>query len=550
MKKKIIPIVLMLILVFSSTSYAFSDISEHWAKDSIDELNKINIVNGYEDDTFRPDNYMTRAEVATIINRLTGATKESSKYIPDINRQDWYYSEIRKAVQIGVMQGDSKGYTRPTSYITREEVMAMLSRAFYISGNTMLTGKYVDESEISAWAGKYVSAFINFEYISGYEDGTIRPKAYITRAEFITILNRMFETIAVNGMYTGNFSGNMIVTGKNIVLNDLVINGNLIIAEGTNKTIRLKDVTVRGNLILREEIDTSEIHVYGNKFYAYEDLEERLNQYVNEEYGIEFSISDLVTVIESWNVENIDYSEKNMLLINIEQSDEYYLKSIGTIGKDKIREVDNIYNEAEKGMIGNAFYILYDDISKGDEYKFLVIKRDNTVYTLLFRNITADNLVDNVLATLKLVDGEKITDRKNVIYKNSKLNLKFAYREGYIGVDDSYNTNNVYSGDAPLKLFIQVNIITDMQDYSFEEVQYLLKTLANKDGELLKTEKMQIINKDAVKFKILTTENKIMYSLYIVIGNNLYNLIFTADELVMNEIGDYFFEEIIRSLEI
>ena len=550
MKKKIIPIVLMLILVFSSTSYAFSDISEHWAKDSIDELNKINIVNGYEDDTFRPDNYMTRAEVATIINRLIGATKESSKYIPDINRQDWYYSEIRKAVQIGVMQGDSKGYTRPTSYITREEVMAMISRAFYISGNTMLTGKYVDESEISEWAMKYVSGFINFEYINGYEDGTIRPKAYITRAEFITILNRMFETIAANGMYTGNFSGNMIVTGKNIVLNDLVINGNLIIAEGTNKTIRLKDVTVRGNLILREKIDTSEIHVYGNKFYAYENLEERLNQYVNKEYGIEFSISDLVTVVESWNVENIDYSEKNMLLINIEQSDEYYLKSIETIGKDKIREVDNIYNEAEKGMIENAFYILYDDISKGDEYKFLVIKRDNTVYTLLFRNITADNLVDNVLATLKLVDGEKITDRKNVIYKNSKLNLKFAYREGYIGVDDSYNTNNVYSGDAPLKLFIQVNIITDMQDYSFEEVQYLLKTLANKDGELLKTEKMQIINKDAVKFKILTTENKIMYSLYIVIGNNLYNLIFTADELVMNEIGDYFFEEIIRSLEI
>ena len=141
-------------------------------------------------------------------------------------------------------------------------------------------------------------------------------------------------------------------------------------------------------------------------------------------------------------------------------------------------------------------------------------------------------------------------DRESVIYKNSKLNLKFTYREGYVGVDDSYNTQKIYSGDAPFKLFIQVTTITDMQDYSFEEVQYLLRTLAVKDGELLETEKMKIINENAVKFKILTQENKIMDSLYIVIGNNLYNLIFTAEEKAMNEVGDYFFEEIIKSIEI
>lgn len=550
MKKKIIPIVVMSMLAFSSTAYAFSDTEGHWAKDSIEELNKINIIKGYEDNTFKPDNYMSRAEVATIINRLTGATKESSKYIPDINRQDWYYSEIRKAVQSGVILGNEEGYTMPTSYITREEVVAMLSRAFYISGNTMLGGKYLDENDISDWAKDYVSDFVTYEYMTGYEDSTIRPKANVTRAEFITMLNRIFGTIAVNGMYSGELDGNLIVTGKNIVLNDLVVNGNLIIAEGTNKTISINDVEVKGNLILREEVDTKKIRVYGEKIYAYEEEEEHLNQYINEEYGIEFSISDLVTVYETWNTDDINYNEKNMLLLNIEQSGEYYLKSVETIGKEKIRAVDNIYNLAESGVIGNAFYILYDDITKGDNFKFLVIKRDDIVYTLLFRNITADNLVDNVLATLKLIDGEKVADRKNVIYKNSKLNLKFAYREEYIGVDDSYNTNNVYSGDAPLKLFIQVNTITDMQDYSFEEVQYLLKTLVAEDGDLLETEKMQIINKDAVKFKILTTENKIMYSLYIVIGNNLYNLIFTADEVIMNEVGDYFFEEIISSLEI
>ncbi len=550
MKKKVIPILLMYMLIYASTIYAFSDVDEHWAKDSIEELGKINIVKGYEDESFKPDNYMTRAEVATVINRLIGITSEASNYIPDINRQDWYYTEIRKAVKAGFMKGDTLGYTRPNSLVTREEAITMLSRAFYISKPTMLTGKYNDENEISDWSKEYVTAFIDFEYIKGYEDGKIHPKSYITRAEFVTILNRIFKEIAVNGIYEENINGNLLVIGNNIALNNLTVNGDLIIAEGVSKTLKLKNVTVKGNLVLREELNSNQFDVYGKRINAYEQADLKLNKYTNKEYGIEFSISDVVTVVEKWNEENIDYKKKNLLLIDIEQLDEYYLKGIKTIGKSKIREVDTIYNFAESGNIGNAFYILYDDISNGENYKFLVIKRDNIVYTLLFSNITADNLVDNVLSTIKLYEGEKTLDRKKVIYKNDKLNVKFSYREDYIGIDDSYNTNNVYSGDAVMKLFIQVNTITDIEDYSFKQVQNLLKSLIAKDGDLLETDTLKIINNNAVKFKVLTPENKIMYSLYIIIGNNLYDFIFTADEEVMNEVGDYFFDEIINSLEI
>ena len=89
-----------------------------------------------------------------------------------------------------------------------------------------------------------------------------------------------------------------------------------------------------------------------------------------------------------------------------------------------------------------------------------------------------------------------------------------------------------------------------MSDYSFDQLQAMLKQIARKDGELVKTENMKIISNDAVKFKILTSENKMIYSLYIVVGNNLYDLILTANEDVMDELGDYLFDEIIRSLEI
>lgn len=550
MKRKIIPIMLMSMLTVSSSVYAFSDVDNHWAKDSINKLSQINIVKGYEDNTFRPDKNMTRAEVATIINRLTGAQKESLKYIPDLDRQSWYSSEIRKSVQTGVITGDENGYVRPTAFITREEVVTMLSRAFYISGNTTLAENYVDEEEISEWAKDYFATFVNYKYIMGYEDETLRPKAYITRSEFVTLLGRMFKTIAVGGMHTGKIDGSIIVAGDNVALSDLIINGNLIIAAGTSKTLTLKNVEVKGNVILGEEMNIDEIYVQGKKIHAYERETGALEQYKNDEYGIEFSISNQVKIIETWKEKDIDYFESNMLLINIEQSDDYYLKSIDSIGKKKIREVDKSYKITEQGTINNAFYLLYEPLSRSENYKYLVIKRDNTVYTLLFRNITLDNLVDNVLTTLKLIDGEKIVDREFEIYKNRKLSLKFTYRSGYVGVDDSYNTKKIYSGDAPFKLFIQVNTVTDMSDYSFDQLQAMLKQIARKDGELVKTENMKIISNDAVKFKILTSENKMIYSLYIVVGNNLYDLILTANEDVMDELGDYLFDEIIRSLEI
>ena len=310
LKRKIIPIMLMSMLTVSSSVYAFSDVDNHWAKDSIEKLSQINIVKGYEDNTFRPDKNMTRAEVATIINRLIGAQKESLKYIPDLDRQSWYSSEIRKSVQTGVIMGDENGYVRPTSYVTREEVVTMLSRAFYVSGNTTLTENYVDKEEISKWSKDYFATFVNYKYIMGYEDETIRPKAYITRSEFVTLLGRMFNTIAVGGMHTGKVDGNIIIAGDNVVLNNLTINGNLVIAAGTSKTLTLKNVEVKGNLILCEEMDIEKIYVQGKKIYAYERESDTLEQYKNDEYGIEFSISNQVKIIEAWKEKDIDYFEK------------------------------------------------------------------------------------------------------------------------------------------------------------------------------------------------------------------------------------------------
>ena len=165
MKKKIIPTILITILTMLTYNvYAFSDIEGHWAKDAILEFNKANIVKGYENNEFKPNSYITRAEVASIINRMNGITKESSKYIPDIKRDDWYYSDIRKAVGAGIMQGDQNGFINPNSNITREEAIVMLSRAFLVNDSVVSGNNFIDKDSISKWAEKSLNSFISISF--------------------------------------------------------------------------------------------------------------------------------------------------------------------------------------------------------------------------------------------------------------------------------------------------------------------------------------------------------------------------------------------------
>lgn len=548
MRKKIIPFMLITLFAMTSSVKAFTDTDNHWAKESIDQFTKLSIVKGYEDKTFKPDNYMTRAEVATILNRMNGVTKESSKYVPDIARQDWYYSEIRKAIQSGIMNGDENGNTNPNNLITREEAIVMLSRAFAVENLVNNELNFKDENEISEWAKKEITTFSICNYINGYKDETIRPKNNITRAEFVTILNRIFDLLANTGIYSDDISGNVIIVGKNVVLNNIIINGDLIIPEGVKETFKTRNVKVRGNLILREKIDTDEISCEGKEVILYSEDEVIYDKYISKEYGIKFSIPFESNVIEKWNGKIIDYEEKDLLMIDIIESSDYYLKNIKTIFKEDIRNIDNVYELLEEGKIGNVDYTLYKDVTSLNDNNLLMLKRDNYVYKIYFYNITQKNLIDNVLGTIEFFDTDKVIERKNIRYKNSKLNLEFIYRDGYIGVDDSYNTNNIYSGDAPIKLFIQVNTITDINNYSFNEVVYMLKNLARDDGILKRTETLRVYNNDAAKMEIIS-EDKLMYSLYVVDGNILYKFLFMSEEEIIKEIGEDLFKQILLSIE-
>lgn len=549
-KKLLILLTLTFSIIIPTYSFAFSDVSGHWAEETITKSSEYGIINGYVDDTFKPDEYMTRAELITVIDKLFGLESESDKYIPDISSKDWYYSNAKKAVFFGIIQGDENGNINANKNITREEAVLILTRAFKLKiDESNFFSNFDDENEISSWAKKELIAFARKQLIKGYEDNTIRPKNYITRAELMTLINRLANQVAKNDIQTQKINGNVIVKGKNISLNSMEIYGDLIIGENSANSIKLTNVIVTGNLILYAPIDfkTNTIAIKGETISAYENKAVSSLYYINEEYGISFPIPDGASTYNGMPQDKKDFSKQDLIVVNIQKNDENYVKNISQISKEAIKNLqyDSIFYLNTSGDINKYPYELYDDNASSH---LLVIKRDNIVYTILFMNIVSNNLIDSVVSNIQFKGGLEVADNGIVVYKNAKLSLKFNYKNGYVGVDDSYNTNNVYSGDSIFKLFIQVNMITDMDEYSVEEIKSLLKTLIQNDGEITSEEIKKINTHDAIQFEIESEEDRII-SLYVIIGNNLYNFIFKGNANAIDSVGKDMFLEIINSME-
>lgn len=548
MKKNSIFIISMLIIaVATKPSFAFSDTSTHWAKDTIDNLQEYRIVKGYEDDTFRPDGVMTRAEFVTVINRMLALKEESSKYIPDVNRADWFNSEIRKAIKAEIIQGNQAGEVCPNDNITREEAVLILSRAFKLGNTSIIPTELKDIDKVSEWAKNEVYYAIKQGFLSGYEDKTIRPQDNITRAELLTLINKTVPNILTSNVYEGQITGNTLVYSDSVLLNNLTIDGNLIISNNAVSTFKAKDVYVKKNLIIgnSENEILKNINVRG-RIYEFSMKQEKLNGYKNDEYGISFSIPEDADVKVYAKNADIDYSKKDLIVMSVEQNNDFLLKNIYTLARNEIKKYDYLYNEIERGLLeGKYKYILYSD--KVDN-QLVVIKRDDIIYSLRFYNISSNNLVDNVLSTIDLYNTESIIDSQNVVYKNSKLSVKFDYVDKYVSVDDSYNTGKINEDKKPFKLFIQVNTITDIKDYSLSQIKTLLSSIVSKEENIKDTDVFKIMSYDSIKF-VTGDDERVTYSLYVVIGNNLYNFIFKGDENGMKEIGEEMFNNIIMSLE-
>ncbi|MNI23529.1 Endo-1,4-beta-xylanase A precursor [compost metagenome] len=171
-----------------------TDISSHWAASAIQKAVAAGFVNGYTDNTFRPNQQVNRAEFITMLARAlklpesgTGDFKDNSA-IPA-----WAKSYAAQAAAAGIVSGYADGTFRPEQKLSRAELTVMIVRSLGITVDPQAKLTFADAGAVPAWAAPYVAAAVEKSLVSGIGQNRFAPNQTATRAEAVALIVNMLE---------------------------------------------------------------------------------------------------------------------------------------------------------------------------------------------------------------------------------------------------------------------------------------------------------------------------------------------------------------------
>lgn len=180
---------------------AFADMQGHWARNEAEKLASMLIFEGKGEGMFDPNARLTRAETATLLVRALGIRAAAQAVaISDIAGQ-WYETTVSSAAAAGLVKGYEDGSFRPNEFVTREELAVILARAIaYDSGsarNAPENGSALlnDSGEVSKWATEGVQQMLSSGIMIGDNEGNFRPHQTATRAEMAIMLSRLLDKL-------------------------------------------------------------------------------------------------------------------------------------------------------------------------------------------------------------------------------------------------------------------------------------------------------------------------------------------------------------------
>lgn len=154
--------------------------------------------------------------------RMFGLTDTvGAKTFKDVAENKWYTADIAKITSAGIMGGYEDGSFKPESQVTRQEAASILARAYKLTAKEG-TLSFTDAASIASWAKADVTTLVTKGYLSGDQNNVFRPNAPLTRAEAVTMIDKMTqELINHSGVYTQDVKGNLVVNTEGVELKDM-----------------------------------------------------------------------------------------------------------------------------------------------------------------------------------------------------------------------------------------------------------------------------------------------------------------------------------------
>ena len=162
--------------------------------DDLNYADHVAYIIGFDDGNFYPNNNLTRAQTATMIYRLLTEDRQEEIYttvnnFSDVDESKWYNDYVSSMVNGGYIVGYPDGTFGGDRPITRAEFVTILVRFFGLADVECV---FSDVAE-NHWAYEYIATATTYGWINGYEDGTFRPDRALSRAEAVTVINRMLN---------------------------------------------------------------------------------------------------------------------------------------------------------------------------------------------------------------------------------------------------------------------------------------------------------------------------------------------------------------------
>ena len=251
MKHRILSLLVALCLIasllpMSVLAASYTDTDGHWAESSIERWSDAGVVQG-TGDAFAPDSDLTCAQLATILAKLLRLPAADDAGFSDNLADAWYYDAINRCAAAGILNGYADGTVRPNETIRRARAMVMLARALGIepAGTSVLNG-YADAANVPDWARGYVAALLRADIVSGVSGSRLAALANITRAQFVTILDRAIAIYADEDGATvkaDDVDGIIVVVAEDVQIKNAPA-GTKVVAAASAKSLKVNGKSV------------------------------------------------------------------------------------------------------------------------------------------------------------------------------------------------------------------------------------------------------------------------------------------------------------------
>ncbi len=176
----------------------FEDIKEYsWAKKAIEVMASKGVINGMSDKEFYPSSNIKRADFTVMVIKALGLSAKIDDNFADVTKNDYYYNEVGIAKKLDIITGAGDNSFNPQEQITRQDMMVIANRALIAAGkmeksDTADLTAYTDNDAVAAYAKSSVAALTEAQIVKGYNN-MIDPMSNTTRAEAAVIIYRMFN---------------------------------------------------------------------------------------------------------------------------------------------------------------------------------------------------------------------------------------------------------------------------------------------------------------------------------------------------------------------